>query len=157
MSIGWFSGLPDANNYFLLERFQTADWDALTDAQKTKAINYSYNRLYHSPKWDLPTYAEADAAALVVLRIANGEMVYYIAIHLIDEDRRKGIQAQGVIEAGIEEEKYLKEYLDKLPVPAAVEDLLEPWKTAKHLHITNIDRDENYGVGYTDDVDDIET
>lgn len=153
MSIGWFSGLPDAENYFLLERLVTANWDALTNAQKTKAINYSYNRLYHSPLWDLPTYAEADAAALIKLRIINGEMAMYIIIHLYDEDRRKGIQAQGVIEAGIEEEKYWEEYLDKLPVPAAVEDLLVPWISAKHLHIINIDRDENYGVAYPDVID----
>jgi len=153
MSIGWFSGLPDAESYFLNERFETANWDAVTDEQKTKAINYSYNRLYHSPKWDLPTYAAADATALVKLRIINAEMANYIIIHLYDEDRRKGIQAQGVTKAGIEEETYDKNYLDRLPVPAFVEDLLKPWLKAKYLHITNIDRDENYGVGYPDVID----
>lgn len=153
MSIGWFSGLPDAETYYLNERLVTSDWDALTDAQKTKAINYSYNRLYHSPLWDLPTYAEADAAALVILRIANAEMAYYIIIHLVDEDRRKGIQAQAVIKAGIEEETYEKTWLDKLPIPASVEDLLAPWLAAKYLHVTNIDRDEDYGVSYTDVID----
>ena len=153
MSIGWFSGLPDAESYFLNERLITANWDALTDAQKTKAINYSYNRLYHSPLWDLPTYADAGAAELVVLRIVNGEMAMYIIVHLYDEDRRKGIQAQGVIRAGIEEETYEKTFLDKLPIPAAVEDLLIPWLVAKHLHVTNIDRDEDYGVAYPDVID----
>lgn len=156
MSIGWFVNLADANNYFLLERFRTEDWDARTDAEKTKAINYSYNRLYHSPQWALPTFAAATAAELVELRIINGEMAEYIIIHIYDEDRRKGLQAQNVIEAGIEEEVYDKEQLDKLPVPASVIDLLEPWKTAKHLHITNIDRDEDYGVEY-EDVVDVET
>ena len=154
MSIGWFIDLSDANSYFEEERFSTDAWDAITDdSLKTKAINYSYNRLYHSPLWELPTFADAGAAELVVLRIANAEMANYIIVHLYDEDRRKGIQAQGVIEAGIEEEKYLKEYLDKLPVPAAVEDLLKPWLVAKHLHIINIDRDENYGVEYPDVID----
>jgi len=153
MSIGWFSGLPDAESYFLNERLITANWDALTDAQKTKAINYSYNRLYHSPSWELPTYADAGATELVVLRIVNGEMAMYIIVHLYDEDRRKGIQAQGVIRAGIEEETYEKTFLDKLPIPAAVEDLLVPWLAAKHLHVTNIDRDEDYGVAYPDVID----
>ena len=154
MSIGWFINLADANTYFLEERFATGSWDAITDdSLKTKAINYAYNRLYHSPLWTLPTFAAAGAAELVVLRIVNGEMANYIIVHLSDEDRRKGIQAQGVIDAGIEEEKYLKEYLDKLPVPAAVEDLLAPWLVAKHLHITNIDRDEDYGVAYPDVID----
>lgn len=153
MSIGWFANLADANNYFLTERFITGDWDARTDAEKEKAINYSYNRLYHSPTWDLPTYAEAGAAELVILRIANAEMAMYVIVHLYDEDRRKGIQAQGVIEAEIEEEKYWTEYLDKLPVPASVEDLLKGWLVAKHLHVTNIDRDEDYGVDYTDVID----
>jgi len=153
MSIGWFSGLPDAESYFLNERLETADWDALTDARKTKAINYSYNRLYHSPLWNLPTYADAGAAELIKLRIINGEMAVYIIVHLYDEDRRKGIQAQGVIRAGIEEETYEKTFLDKLPIPAAVEDLLIPWLVAKHLHVTNIDRDEDYGVAYPDVID----
>ncbi|GAH15473.1 unnamed protein product, partial [marine sediment metagenome] len=57
------------------------------------------------------------------------------------------------VRAGIEEETYEKTLLDKLPIPAAVEALLEPWKAAKHLHITNIDRDEDYGVEYPDVID----
>ena len=156
MSLGWFANLTDANNYFINERLETDEWDAQTDAQKTKAINYSYNRLYHSSLWNLPTYAEATAVQLVKLRIANAEMANYIIIHLIDEDRRKGLHAQAVIEAGIEEEKYDKDKLDKLPIPASVIDLLKEWATQKHLHITDIDRDEDYSVSY-EDVIDVET
>lgn len=154
MSIGWFVDLADANSYFLEERFATEAWDGITDdSLKIKAINYSYNRLYHSPLWTLPTFADAGAAELVRLRIINGEMANYIIVHLSDEDRRKGIQAQNVIKAGIEEETYDKDQLDKLPIPASVINLLKPWVKAKYLHVTNIDRDEDYGVAYPDVID----
>lgn len=145
-SLGWFDDIADANLYFTDQRPVTKAWDALSAAEQTVLIKYAYNRLYHSPLWNLPTYAMATPAELVVLKIINGEMGYYIAVHLADEDSRKGLQAQAVIKAGIVKEDYFAEWLDKLPVPANVEDLLKPWKTAKALMITDIDRDEDLCV-----------
>ena len=143
MSIGWFDDLADANDYFTDERLITEAWDDLTNPQKNKVILNSYNRLYHDPKWSLPTYAEATLAELIKLRIANAEMAYYLAVHLGDEDRRKGIQAQGVIEAGIVKEKYFADMLKDLPVPPFVEELLAAWEVAEGIGISNLARDEN--------------
>lgn len=142
MSIGWFVNLADANAYFTTERLITEAWDELNVAQKNKVILNSYNRLYHDPKWDLPTYAEATVAEKIKLRIANAEMSYYLAVHLADEDRRKGIQAQGVIEAGIVKEKYFADMLKDLPVPPFVEELLEAWETFEGIGIVDLARDE---------------
>ena len=149
MAIGWFSNLDNAKAYFTTERLVTTAWDALTtNALKTKAVINAYNRIYHDPRYDVPTYAAATVAQLVVLKIVNGEMSYYLAQHLDDEDRRKGIQAQAVIKAGIVKEDYNKDDLMALPVPAFVEALLEAegFTTEKAFGMVNLDRDEDKSV-----------
>ena len=146
MSIGWFADLADAESYFTNERLETAVWNALVAATKTKAVVNSYNRLYYDPRWALPTYIEATAAELVILKKANGEMAYYLAQHLADEDRRKGIQAQGVIEAGIVKERYSEDMLMEIPVPPWVIGLLMPWSTERMAGILDLARDEDESV-----------
>lgn len=139
--IGWFDDIDDADDYFEDERLETDAWDALlesTFAQKTKVLIQAYNRLYYDKEWELPTYAEATDAELIVLKKANGEMAYYLAIHLADEDRRKGLQAQGVTAAGVVKETYSGHLasdnpldLLKLPIPPIVFHLLEPFRVIK--------------------------
>jgi len=147
MNLGWFDDLSDANDYFESERLETSAWDALTDdKKKSAAITMAYNRIYYSPKYDVPTYAEASATQLVMLKKVNGEMAYYLAQHLEDEDRRKGLQAQAVIKAGIVKEDYNKDDLMMLPVPPFVDALLKDFKTAKTFGMVDIDRDEDESV-----------
>ncbi len=149
MSIGWFDDLDNANAYFTTERLVTTDWDALADdATKTKAVINAYNRVYHDPRYAVPTYAAASAEQLVVLKKVNGEMAYYLAQHLEDEDRRKGLQAQAVNEAGIIQEKYDKDMLTTLPVPPFIDAMLEDagFTTEKAFAMVDIDRDEDKSV-----------
>lgn len=151
MSIGWFDDLADAETYFEDERLETEAWDNLAETsgslQKSKVLKMAYNRLYFDPRWELPTYAEAAAAELVVLKKANGEMAYYLALHLADEDRRKGIQAQGVIEAGVVKEKYAEGMLMGVPVPPAVGALLEYFIAEKpSFGAIDLARDEEESV-----------
>jgi len=147
MSLGWFSDITDAEDYFGTERLETDAWDDLDSAQKPKVINQAYNRLYYDPQWILPTYAEATAAQLVKLRIANAEMAYYLAVHLEGEDHRKGLQAQGTIEAGVVKEKYSEDMLTTVPVPPAVAALLDEFADAgPYIGAANIARDENEAV-----------
>jgi hypothetical protein len=147
MSTGWFLDIAEAETYFEDERLETEAWDILTEDstgfQKTKVLKMAYNRIYYDPRWELPTYAEATAEDLVILKKANGEMAYYLAIHLADEDRRKGIQAQGVIEAGIVKEKYSEDMLMSLPVPPFVEALLDAWSTTVNFAVVGARRDED--------------
>ena len=147
MSLGWFTDLADAIAYFETERLVTTAWDAFTDdALKSKAVTNAYNRIYYDPKYSLPTYATATAAELITLKKVNGEMAYYLAQHMEDEDRRKGIQAQGVVSAGIVKEVYDKDMLDKLPLPPIVEGLLSEFETGG-FYAVGIERDED------DDID----
>ena len=124
MAFGWFLDVADADNYFSLERLETEAWDDLSNAQKQKVLVNAYNRIYYSKEFIVPTYAEATSDDLVILRKANGEMAYYLAIHLGDEDRRKGLQAQATVEAGVVKEKYDKDRLYDTPIPQFVRDLL---------------------------------
>ena len=149
MSIGWFDDLDDAKAYFTVERLVTTAWDALVvlgDPTATKAVINAYNRIYHDPRYSVPTYIDATAAQLVILKIVNGEMAYYLAQHLEDEDRRQGLRAQGVTKAGIVQEEY-KDLLE-LPVPPFVDALLdaEGFVIAKVFGMVNVDRDEDESV-----------
>lgn len=149
MSVGWFDDIAEADDYFLNERIETEAWDNLgpmasADLYKIKALTHAYNRLYYDSRWDLPTYANAMAAELVILKKANAEMAYYLAVHVLygDEDRRKGIQAQGVRHAGIVQEDYVEAMMIEVPIPALVWDLLSPWATDKAIYPFNLERAE---------------
>lgn len=149
MAIGWFNNLTEAKNYFINERLITTSWDALSDPLgMTKAITNAYNRIFYSSKYDVPTYAAATAAQLIVLKKVNGEMAYYLAQHLEDEDRRKGLQAQAVVKAGIVKEDYSKDDLMALPVPPFVDALLEEegFTTEKAFGMVDVARDEDKSV-----------
>ena len=150
MSVGWFATLVEAKAYFTVERLVTTAWDVLVvlgDPTATKAVINAYNRIFYDPRYDVPTYADATAAQLVVLKKVNGEMAYYLAQHLEDEDRRMGLRAQGVIEAGIVKEVY-KEDLAELPVPPFIDALLEDegFVTEKAFGMVDVDRDEDESV-----------
>jgi hypothetical protein len=149
MSIGWFDDLADAEDYFENERLETDAWDALylldsAGLYNEKALLQAYNRLFYHPDYEFPTYADATAAELEILKKANGEMAYYLALHLSDEDRRKGLQAQGVVKAGIVKEDYLAEMLLDIPIPSAVVALIAPFLSAVHVILpADIERDED--------------
>lgn len=146
LELGWCT-LAEAVAYFANERYITTHWDAIaTDDLKNKILNMAYNRIYHYPRVTVPAAGAETAAESVKLIIIQSEMAYYFALHLADEDRRKGIQSQGVIEAGIVKEIYDKDMLDKLPFPPIVEELLEEFAEGG-FYAVGIDRNEN------DDID----
>lgn len=152
LALGWCT-LAEAEAYFANERYSTAHWDSIIaigavtgDDFKNKLLNMSYNRIYHRPGVAVPEAGSETAAELVKLIIIQSELAYYFALHLADEDRRKGLHAQGVIEAGIVKEKYEKEHLDRLPFPPIVEELLEEFMTGGFFAV-GIERNED------DDID----
>ena len=147
MAYGYFIDVAEADDYFDLERLETHAWDSLVEDsathQKQKVLVMAYNRIFYDPKWTLPTYALATAAELIKLRKANAEMAYYLAVHAEDEDERKGLQAQGVIEAGIVKEKYSEKELMGLPVPPLVAALLNDWFSGGPYNaVADMGRDE---------------
>lgn len=150
MALGWFDDLNDAKTYFTTERLIATAWNALLvlgDPTATKAVLNAYNRIYYDSRYDVPTYAAATPAQLVILKKVNGEMAYYLAQHMEDEDRRMGLRTQGVIKAGIVKEDYKDNSLEA-PVPPLIDAMLEDagFTTGKAFGMTDIDRDEDESV-----------
>jgi len=145
-----FISVADANTYFSTRLSATAWTDIPADptfAKKTAALTTAYDRLFYSGLFDLPDFTSATAAELVVLQKAQCEMALYLLGHLADEDRRKGLQAQGVTVAGIVKEQYVEADLTTLPIPPFVSAILEEYSTTgKPFYASDIDRNEDLGV-----------
>ena len=145
--IGYIS-VVDADLYFST-RLSANAWADIAptsgDPIKTAALTTAYERLYFSGLFNLPLFLDATADQLVVLKKAQCELSLYMLIHLADEDRRKGLQAQGVTVAGIVKEQYSEADLNYLPIPPFVAGLLEEFSTAiiNPFYISKIDRDED--------------
>jgi len=146
---GWAS-VAEADLYFTDERNISTLWTALADDDaKNRVLNMAYNRIFYCASVSVPAAGVETAAQLVGLIIIQAEMAYYLLKHLNDEDKRKGIQAQGVIKAGVVKEDYDKDMLTKIPMPPIVEELLidAGYLTSKPLFgMIDIDRDENESV-----------
>ena len=148
--MSYFTNLAQANALIESTRLDTSMWDAVTpDARKEACLTQAYNRLYYSKEFILPTYAEASVEDLVVLRLAQAEFAVYLAIHASDEDRRKGIQAQATITAGIVKEEYDPSRLYDTPIPPFVRDLLCAYlagDVGQEFGAVDLCRDENKSV-----------
>ena len=102
-TIGWTT-LSGANSYFATERLDSTFWDALNASsgekdEKSAVLHMAYNRIRFHSGFTVPS--SPTTAQTERLSMAQYELAYYLAEHLVDEDRRKGIQAQGVVGAGI--------------------------------------------------------
>lgn len=149
MAIGWCANLAEADNYFDTERLVKTCWDSIHvsgDTKKTAALIMAYNRIYYGGEFDVPTYADATPSQLIILVKGQCEMAYYLCVHLSDEDRRKGLQAQGVIKAGIVKEDYHEDWLEKIPIPPIVWGMLAAFKSKKAFYAFDITRDEDEDV-----------
>lgn len=153
--IGWLNNVDEAETYFET-RYKSEAWDDVLeesgDMQKTAVLTTAYNRLRYHGDFSIP--ASPTAVQLAKLKDAQCEMAFYFVIHLADEDRRKGLQAQGVISAGIVKEAYDRDSLDKLPIPLPVQELMKDFdKYGKPIAVVDIDRDEDESVD--EDVTDV--
>ena len=141
MSIGWMTDLAEATTFFST-RLESGSWGNLNDTQKTAALTTAYNRICYHGDFSIPT--APTAAQLAKLKDAQCEMAFYLIVHLADEDRRKGLQTQGVVGAGIVKETYDKDSLGKLPIPPTVFEILKDfYKYGETMAMIPIDRDEN--------------
>jgi hypothetical protein len=149
--IGWVD--PTAAATFFTTRYGCSAWAALAVVDQTALLTTAWNRILHDPRWTIP--ASPDAATKATLAYCQELTAWYMHTHLEDEDRRKGLQAQGVISAGIVKENYEKDKLDEVPYPPEVVGILDNLlNTAKPFYAMEIDRREPVGVDQ--DVTDID-
>jgi hypothetical protein len=118
MAIGWMNNVAQADTYFVT-RFSSDAWTAASAGNKEAALWTAYYRLI-----DCDVYNLSDATPTTApLRRAQCEMAFYLIKHLPAEDHRLGIQAQGVVSAGIVQESYKEDMA--LPIPAIVDAILD--------------------------------
>jgi hypothetical protein len=153
MTIGW-TDVTAADTYFSTKRLASTAWDALAVVvgsggkdKKTAVLNMAYDRLRFHKDFDIP--ATPTASELEWLALAQHETAYYLALHLADEDLRKGIQAQGVNQAGVVKEVYADAYLSTIPLPPIIYQIMSEFSIADNaapIYAVDIDRDEDKGV-----------
>jgi len=155
MAIGWLANLAAAESYFSNHRLETTAWDAMTVTssknKKTAVLMMAYDRLRFCRDFTIP--AAPTATQSEKLQMAQCETAYYLALHLADEDVRKGLHAQGVIVANVIKEMSSGEQLRKLPLPPIVYELMDEFLTEEtHFYALPLGRDENKGL--TEDPED---
>jgi hypothetical protein len=145
MAIGWLADVAEGIALYYKSRLEQQAWDDVNDHIKEKALYNAYDRIRFDSHYSIP--AAPSASDLERLKLAQTEMGYYLLVHLADEDARKGLQAQGVITAGIVKEQYSEAMLQTLPIPPFVATLLFPWLVnTGFISTANLSRDEEESV-----------
>jgi hypothetical protein len=149
--IGWVEQTAAAT--FFTTRYGCSAWATLVSADQISLLTTAWNRILHDSRWTIP--ASPSATEKANLAYAQELTAWYMYVHLKDEDRRKGLQAQGVIAAGLVKENYDKDSLDKIPLPQeAVDVLVDAFVTHKPFYQVDVDRREP--VGADQDVTDVD-
>lgn len=127
MAHGWYETAAQADQYFTT-RFGAEEWATLDqNSKKIPLLVTAHKRIARSKLLSLP--GQPDTNQLLLLQEAQAEMAWYLYKHQQDEDARMGLRTQGVLEAGIAEEKYSKSNIETQPLPPAVLDILDQFKT----------------------------
>lgn len=141
--IGWFSDLTEANDWYD-ERAGTDDWNNLSDSDKNKYLKTAYKRIVRSNKFDIPEISEMSSEDLEKFKDAQGEMSWYLVLHIEDEDRRKGLQVQGVKSAGIVKENYDENKMYDIAIPGIVLEILREYRKDNYgMYGIELERDED--------------
>lgn len=127
----WVS-LEDANIYMSTRLGASTFWN--TAAEKEAALVTAYNFLMASD-YDFPT----DISNNMIM--AQCETALFLLQHQEDMDARMGLQAQGVTEAGVVQEKYSESLT--IPLPAVVRKLIAVYETITGFETVNVSRDDN--------------
>jgi hypothetical protein len=113
---GWTTD-TEASSYFA-KRLSSIAYTGAVAADQEAAMMTAFYRLIDCNLYGLATITPPTDP----LRRAQCEMAIYLLLHLSAEDHRIGIQAQGVIEAGIVKEKYRQG--PDVPIPPIVDSIL---------------------------------
>ncbi len=135
----WLSE-ADANTYMGNRLDADGYWvDEAPD--NVRALITAYKWL-NAGKYTFPTTATQP------IKDAQCEMALFLLQHQPDLDLRMGLQAQGVIAAGVVKERYKNDNYVEMPLPPIVIKLLEDYDTERPIYLVNIERNEEEGVGY---------
>lgn len=129
-----------ANTYFT-DRLKGGDYWTDSASDNSPALITAYKWL-NSGRYAFPDTATQD------MKDAQCEMAFFLLQHQPDLDLRMGLQAQGVVAAGVVKEKYKDDNYVEIPIPPVVQKLLESYETDRPVFLVNLERNENEGVSY---------
>jgi len=133
----WIS-LADAEIYMTTRLGASKVWtSSVVTVNKEAALITSYKQLMGCDKYSLPV------TAVQALKDAQCEMALFLLQHQDDIDSRKGLQAQGVLQAGIVEETYDKDRVGVMPIPPQVDNLLKDYRTESCIDSAQLERDDD--------------
>lgn len=134
--------VADADTYFLTRVGASRFWnEELPMPEKEAALVTAYNMLLASD-FSFPETATQN------MKNAQCEMALFLLIHQEDMDRRGGLQAQGVVGAGIVQENYDKDLMQEIPIPAMVKQMLSAYETGTNIKVVEVTRDDDEeGIG----------
>lgn len=134
--------LADADEYFSTRIGSENIWNEELDEEKREAsLITSFNVLLNC---GLFTLVASDTSSNV--KNAQCEMALFLLVHGEDIDKRKGLQAQGVVSAGIVQESYDKDKLYDIPIPNIVRGLLKDSMTQQGIYVAPAKRDDDKEV-----------
>jgi len=128
--------LAEANTYFTTRLGCAAYWN--TAASKEAALVTAFKQIIGSGLFDISASATEQE-----IKDAQCEMALFLLIHQADMDARAGLQAQGVIKAGIVQEEYDPAAAGKPMIPANVMALLSAYTSVNPLFSAEITRDDD--------------
>lgn len=131
----------EADNY-MDSRFGSVEfWD--DDTQKAAALITAYKRIVDSGR-----FAALPDTATQGMKDAQCEMALFLVAEGGDILRRKGLQAQGVVSAGIVKEVYDASMRSKSPFPPEVLELLEDYvgTAGNNFYMDDLTRDDTVDV-----------
>ena len=140
--VGTNSWLTEAAaNTYMGNRLDADGYWVDGEADNVRALITAYKWL-NAGKYTFPTTATQP------IKDAQCEMALFLLQHQPDLDLRMGLQAQGVIAAGVVKERYKNDNYVEMPLPPIVIKLLEDYDTERPIYLVNIERNEEEGVGY---------
>ena len=129
-----------ANTYFD-DRLMASDYWTDGAANNPPALITAYNWL-QAGRYSFPETATQD------MKDAQCEMAFFLLQHQPDLDLRMGLQAQGVIAAGVVKERYRNDGSLDLPIPLIVQTLLASLSTERPAYLINLAANQEESVGY---------
>lgn len=129
-----------ANTYFD-DRLKASDYWTDGASDNVPALVTAYKWL-NAGKYTFPDTATQP------MKDAQCEYALFLLQHQPDLDLRMGLQAQGVVAAGVVKERYKDDNYIELPIPPVVLKLIETYDTERPVYLVNLERNENENVGY---------
>jgi len=142
ITVGTNSWLTEAaaNTYFE-SRIHGDDYWTDGESDNIPSLITAYKWL-NAGSYSFPT------TPIQTMKDAQCEMALFLLQHQPDLDLRMGLQAQGVVAAGVVKEKYRNDGSIELPMPLIVQQLLSAYDTDSPIGLVTLERNEEEDADY---------